>query len=654
VVTARRVAVVDGRRLSVLLARGPAEAPPAELVLRRRSPAGELRVPFDGGEALVEADALAQGEWEALAGGEPLAAERVGGVVALETLRVRPRSDGGRLVVDVSPLPPHAEVVEARVEADALRVRTDAGAAIVARRRGDGREVAARDGRLPFAELPAGVWDLYAGERRVGRHRDGVPGKRDVVVFPARRLGGREAQPYYTVEDNLSVRVGEPAADRPAAGDDAELAEPRRRGPLKRLVLAPLAIGAHRAATALLRRVLHAGAPPGDPRGPVRILLMHAWGMGGTIRTTLNVAGHLAGRRDVEVVSVMRNRERPFFAFPPGVAVRALDDRRDRPGGLLRRLPSVLVHPDDHVYALCSLRTDLELARWFRATRSGAIVATRAGFNELAAQLAAPGVVTVGQEHMNFHSHLPGLARAMRRHYRGLDALTTLNHDDRRDYAAMLGAATRVVRIPNALPPLGGGLADPGAKVIVAAGRLTRQKGFDLLIRAFARVAREEPGWQLRIYGGGPERAALQQLVLDLELYGDVLLMGPTRRLGEELARGSLFVLSSRFEGFGMVIVEAMSKGLPVVSFDCPRGPNEIVTDGVDGVLVPPEDVGALAEAILAFVRDPERRRRCGAAALEAATAYDVRAIGREWDALLDDLGVAPARFQGVKASSER
>jgi glycosyltransferase involved in cell wall biosynthesis len=259
--------------------------------------------------------------------------------------------------------------------------------------------------------------------------------------------------------------------------------------------------------------------------------------------------------------------------------------------------------------------------------------------------------VTIGQEHMNFHSHLPGLSRAMRRHYRRLDALTTLNDDDRRDYETLVG---RVVRIPNALPPLGGGVADPEAKVVVAAGRLTRQKGFDLLVEAWARVAAEEPGWQLRIYGGGPERDALQQRILDRELYGRAVLMGATRRLGEELARGSIFALSSRWEGFGMVIVEAMSKGLPVVSFDCPRGPSEIVGDGRDGLLVPPEDVDALAAALLALIRDPERRRRYAAAALETAAAYEPGVVGRRWDALLDDLGVPEARFQAVKRSGER
>ena len=211
-----------------------------------------------------------------------------------------------------------------------------------------------------------------------------------------------------------------------------------------------------------------------------------------------------------------------------------------------------------------------------------------------------------------------------------------LTEGDRADYSALAGL--RVERIPNPTPPLDGGTSTLEAPVVAAAGRLTSQKGFDLLIPAFAPVARRHPGWTLRIYGGGPERAALQAQIEAEGMQGRIELMGPTRRLGQALAEASLFVLSSRFEGFGLVILEAMQAGLPVVSFDCPRGPSDIITSGRDGTLVPPEDVAGLTAALEELIADPARRRAYGQAALQTAAAYDQREIGARWAALLDEL----------------
>jgi glycosyltransferase involved in cell wall biosynthesis len=405
----------------------------------------------------------------------------------------------------------------------------------------------------------------------------------------------------------------------------------------RRRLLGPLAVAVHRAALWLASRLPRRATAPGD--GSVRFLLAHAWGMGGTIRTTLTMAAHVAGHRDVEVVSVYRMRDEPMFAFAPGLRVRALHDRRR--DGLLARMPSLLIHPEDYAYPWCSLQTDLALLRWLRSPRADVVVTTRPAFNLLAARLAPRGVVTVGQEHLHFAAHRPRLAADIRRHYPRLDALTVLTTHDERDYRELLaGAATRVARIPNPLPPslTRPAASNPTAPTVIAAGRLNTQKGFDLLIAAFATVAAAAPGWRLRIYGAGPERERLQSQIDGLGIGDRVALMGRTRQLGEAMAAASVFVLSSRFEGFGMVIVEAMSHGLPVVSFDCPHGPHDILREGRDGVLVPPEDVDALAAALLELIGDPSRRRALAETALRRSRDFDVATIGPDFEGLLATL----------------
>jgi glycosyltransferase involved in cell wall biosynthesis len=399
-----------------------------------------------------------------------------------------------------------------------------------------------------------------------------------------------------------------------------------RRESRRRRLLGPLAVALHR--TALRLHPRRRGRRP-EP-GPVRFLLAHAWGFGGTIRATLTLSGALAAGHDVEVVSVVRRREDPFFTFPQGVRVTAIEDRR---GGarLLGRLPSLLIHPEDYAYPWCSLWTDLLLLRALRRLRGGVLVGTRPALNLLAARVAHPSVTVIGQEHMNFLAHRARLTADIRRGYHGLDALTVLTTDDARDYGALL---PRVELIPDPVEELDGGVAAQEEKVVIAAGRLNRQKGFDLLIEAWRAVAEAHPDWTLRIYGGGPERAALERQAAGLP----VELRGRTRQLGAAMAGGSLFVLSSRFEGFGLVLVEAMGKGLPVVSFDCPRGPSDIVGHGSDGLLVPPGDVEALAAAVIELIGDPERRRAMAAAARETARRYAAPEIAAQWDRMLADL----------------
>ena len=191
--------------------------------------------------------------------------------------------------------------------------------------------------------------------------------------------------------------------------------------------------------------------------------------------------------------------------------------------------------------------------------------------------------------------------------------------------------------MPNAVPALAGDRARPESRVAVAAGRLNSQKGFDLLIAAWRPVAAAHPDWQLRIYGRGPQRAALAAADRRRRPGRRRPPDGCHPRSRRGALAGSLFVLSSRFEGFGIVLVEAMSKGLAVVSFDCPRGPGEIIDDGRDGCSSRPATSARCRARCSRVVEDEERRRTLGSTALESARRYDPEAVGADWAALVDE-----------------
>jgi glycosyltransferase involved in cell wall biosynthesis len=171
-------------------------------------------------------------------------------------------------------------------------------------------------------------------------------------------------------------------------------------------------------------------------------------------------------------------------------------------------------------------------------------------------------------------------------------------------------------------------------KRIFAMGRLDPVKGFDLLLHAFCSVAEQHPGWSLTILGEGDERGNLESLVVSLGLSARVFLPGWALDPFSQFAEAELFVLSSRVEGFPNALCEAMSCGVPVIAFDCESGPAEIVRHDVDGVLVPPQDVHALASAMHRLINDADERARFRLRAPEVVDRFSVVAILQRWSAL--------------------
>lgn len=210
-------------------------------------------------------------------------------------------------------------------------------------------------------------------------------------------------------------------------------------------------------------------------------------------------------------------------------------------------------------------------------------------------------------------------------------------------FRTRLGTRTRVVVVPNPVipnpPGLGPSVESPcrkSAPFILAAGRLAHQKGFDLLIRAFAIAAARAQQVQLVIAGEGPEGQSLRDLAAELQLGSQVVFPGRLRDLTALMKTALAFILPSRYEGFPNVLLEAMAAGTPCVAADCPGATREILAGGAYGLLVPPEDLAALTAAIDRMIADSELRRRYALAGTAAVERYRLDRVVVEWERLLE------------------
>lgn len=180
--------------------------------------------------------------------------------------------------------------------------------------------------------------------------------------------------------------------------------------------------------------------------------------------------------------------------------------------------------------------------------------------------------------------------------------------------------------------------ADLDKQWIISMGRLIYQKGFDILLSAFQKLANRYPNWQLLILGEGELRIELENLRDNLGLSGQVFFPGAISNPFPVLKRAKLFVMASRFEGFPMAHGEAMACGLPIVSTDCPSGPREIIRDGVDGILVPNEDMSALATAMERLMSNESERKRLAARAPEVAERFSLEKVMEIWELILKEV----------------
>lgn len=219
------------------------------------------------------------------------------------------------------------------------------------------------------------------------------------------------------------------------------------------------------------------------------------------------------------------------------------------------------------------------------------------------------------------------------RHYKNIVVLT------KRDLNKWRRHCTNAIQIYNPVTIEKSNISKGINHRAIAVGRLAYQKGFDYLVKAWRLVHAQCPEWNLSIFGEGPDRDFLQNLIHRYGLSACVSLKGNSRKIQEEYAKSSLFIMSSRFEGFPLSMIEAESSGLPVVSYDCPCGPSELIDSGRNGLLVSSVgDVDGLANAIIDVLKDERKRKAMADESLRKVMALNVDEIMGKWMLLFSEV----------------
>ena len=216
------------------------------------------------------------------------------------------------------------------------------------------------------------------------------------------------------------------------------------------------------------------------------------------------------------------------------------------------------------------------------------------------------------------------------------DKFVVLTHEDR----GYWGDLPNIEVIPNAAMNMGGHFSDVSSYRVIAVGRLDYQKGFDRLIQAWKLIQRNDKfsNWRLDIFGQGEWHEMLLDMIEKEGLKRNAHIHQPTNQIGDEYAQSSLIVMTSNYEGFGMVLVEAMACGVPAVAFDCKCGPKDIIRHGENGLLVANGDIRGLADAMMRLMEDEGLRKRMSEEAKKVVDTYSEETVMKQWTKLFESL----------------
>lgn len=356
---------------------------------------------------------------------------------------------------------------------------------------------------------------------------------------------------------------------------------------------------------------------------------------GGMERVLLNKVTYLSAlpEWEVSVVTTDQHQRPSFYPFPEKVRMTDLEinysDDNDK--GIWKKITSYLCKRKEHKRKLTALllkeKPDIVVSLYPSESsfipdiKDGSKKVLELHFNKFfRIQYGRKGIIGLIDRWRT---------RQDERIVRRFDKFVVLTNEDK----GYWGGLPNIEVIPNAAIHVSKNYSEVKNKRVIAVGRLDYQKGFDRLIQAWRLVQHTGrfSDWKLDIFGQGEWREMLQQMIDKQGLQNTVKINPPTNAILNEYVHSSLLVMSSNYEGFGMVLVEAMSCGVPVISFDCKCGPKDIIQPGINGLLVPNGDIQALADAMMKVMEDEAYRKMLSLNARKVVDTYSEQAVMSQW-----------------------
>ena len=350
----------------------------------------------------------------------------------------------------------------------------------------------------------------------------------------------------------------------------------------------------------------------------IAILIGNITCSAGTERAVTNLSNILqkSGKFQVVIISHYSHKgEKCFYPLNSGVIIEHLEMSEKDFFGRIRETSMFLKNIED-------------VCNYYKIE---AVIGTTHRYNILLSKIKR-NIKKIGCEHINYAS-APLYSRVLRKlTYPKLDAVVCLTQKDSEKYRFV--GNEKVFVIPNSLSFTIESPAKLENKRIIAIGRLTKQKGWDYLVAAAPKIKSFLPDWHIDIFGSGEEKESLLLQIKNCHVEDFITIKEPTPNIKDELLNSSVMVETSRWEGFSMVLVEAQSCGLPLVGFDCPEGPAEIIKDGECGYIMPVGDIEKFSDCVIKLAKNIELRKQMGNQSFELAKRFLPENIGKLWNEL--------------------